>query len=514
MKKLVFTIFGFFLAINLMFGGGIVTNTNQSTTWTRMLARDASTSIDAVYYNPAGLTKLSDGLHISVSNQSIFQTRTISNSLFPGKEWEGKVNVPFYPNLYVAYKTGKFAFSAGFTPIGGGGSAKYDNGIPMIEMLIAGLPANFTALGANGNYSYTSSFEGSSVYYGIQGGVSYEINDIISVYAGARYVMAKNSYKGEITNILLNSVNPNMPFLTNGILTTAAGNYQAGVVGINNAYSGGATAGTLVSAVEPSGGPLTTLLAAVGYPSSVNLGTAQVIFNQTAAGFTLGAGYLADKELDAEQTGSGYTPILGANIALMEDKINIGIKYEFKTNMEVTNKTTKDVAISQTATMFPDGAKTNADIPAMLSIGASYKFSDKFSAQAGYHTYFDKGTGWSVIKDSNPEISKIDKNFWEASVGLEYSISDKILISCGYLAGVTGVNSYYNSDLGFSLNSTTLGLGGAYIINDMISLEIGAFNSWYKSETAANPSQPTYTQTYGKSNMGISLGLNFSFGGE
>ncbi len=44
--------------------GGIVTNSNQSAAYVRMLARDASTSIDAVYYNPAGLTKLDRRAHV------------------------------------------------------------------------------------------------------------------------------------------------------------------------------------------------------------------------------------------------------------------------------------------------------------------------------------------------------------------------------------------------------------------------------------------------------------------
>ena len=38
----------------------IITNTNQSTQYLRLFARNASTDTDAVYYNPAGLTKLSE----------------------------------------------------------------------------------------------------------------------------------------------------------------------------------------------------------------------------------------------------------------------------------------------------------------------------------------------------------------------------------------------------------------------------------------------------------------------
>lgn len=51
------------------FAGGFLTNTNQNVLFLRMLARDASTRIDAVYSNPAGLAFIEggDGLHLSLN---------------------------------------------------------------------------------------------------------------------------------------------------------------------------------------------------------------------------------------------------------------------------------------------------------------------------------------------------------------------------------------------------------------------------------------------------------------
>ncbi|MGC9364985.1 MAG: hypothetical protein ACP5FZ_10505, partial [Fidelibacterota bacterium] len=103
--------------------GGIVTNTNQSAAYMRTLNRNASTDVDAVYYNPAGLTKLEEGLHLSLSNQSIWQTKTVTNS-YPNlnnDEFVGDVSAPLFPNLYLAYKKGNVVISGGFEPIGGGG---------------------------------------------------------------------------------------------------------------------------------------------------------------------------------------------------------------------------------------------------------------------------------------------------------------------------------------------------------------------------------------------------------
>ncbi len=130
-----------------LFAGGLVTNTNQSALFTRLQSRNASTVIDAVYYNPAGLTKLEDGFHFSLNNQTIGQTKTITTTYpyLAGSpvEYVGTVSAPVFPSVYAAFKTGKMAFSAGFNPIGGGGGAKYDNGLPSFEMSI-GRPGSCT----------------------------------------------------------------------------------------------------------------------------------------------------------------------------------------------------------------------------------------------------------------------------------------------------------------------------------------------------------------------------------
>ena len=93
------------LATSSLFAGGLLTNTNQSVHFLRNPARDASTEIDAVYTNPAGVVFLSDGFHISLNNQSAFQTRTITSTFAPfagyggnaTKEYGAKTNSPIVP---------------------------------------------------------------------------------------------------------------------------------------------------------------------------------------------------------------------------------------------------------------------------------------------------------------------------------------------------------------------------------------------------------------------------------
>ncbi len=195
-----------FLLSGTMFAGGILTNTNQSAMYTRMPARDATLGIDAVYYNPAGLTKLADGFHFSINNQFVGQTRTVISDYqyLNDPKYLGDVSAPLFPGIYAVYKTGKWAFSAGFNPIGGGGGATYNRGLPSFEMPISDLPTALSSQGMNVTaYRMNTFFEGQSVFFGYQANISYAINDMISVALGGRYVTAKETYTGYIKDIEL-----------------------------------------------------------------------------------------------------------------------------------------------------------------------------------------------------------------------------------------------------------------------------------------------------------------------
>ncbi|MFO7827490.1 MAG: hypothetical protein R6V23_02605, partial [Bacteroidales bacterium] len=77
MKRITLLLIGILIVPFFSYSGGIVTNQNQSAAYIRMFARDASTDIDAVFFNPAGLTKLSDGFHFSLNNQYILQNKYV-----------------------------------------------------------------------------------------------------------------------------------------------------------------------------------------------------------------------------------------------------------------------------------------------------------------------------------------------------------------------------------------------------------------------------------------------------
>jgi long-chain fatty acid transport protein len=227
MKKTGIILIAGLILMSIVFGGGIVTNTNQSAEFLRTLNRNASTSLDAAYYNPAGLTQLDDGFYAYVSNQTIFQTRTIVSSSaalsqlgFPlHDEYVGETTVPFYPNIYLIHKMDKLAFAGGLTVIGGGGTATYDDGLASFEALALGKAASGLAnfgVGPSG-YAIDAEFDGSSTYLGFQGEVAYAVNDMVSVAVGARYVTATNTYEGSLDAVFdvfpPNIIGPEYPYL-------------------------------------------------------------------------------------------------------------------------------------------------------------------------------------------------------------------------------------------------------------------------------------------------------------
>ena len=236
-------------------------------------------------------------------------------------------------------------------------------------------------------------------------------------------------------------------------------------------------------------------LVGAGQPKTTPIAQAQVVYNtvatQSAGGaaqLTAGAAQMTglatqtgDKEVDVIQIGTGYTPRTGT---------------------------------------FPDGAKSRADMPAMLSIGASYPVTSKLTASLGFNYYFDKNADYGKKDTLGAYVtneSVIDKNYYELALGLEYNITDKFMVSAGLLHSQTGVMKSYQTDLSYSLTSNTVGFGGQYKITPGIGLNLGALITMYnKDDKTFNHKLGTAyiptTEVYEKSNWVLSVGLDIKIG--
>lgn len=213
MRKLFLISIGLLIVSTSTFAGGLLTNTNQHVLFLRMLARDASTQIDAVYSNPAGVAFMEDGFHLSLNGQSAFQTRTITSTFAPfagfggnaTKVYKGEASAPFVPSVFAVYKKDKWAFSANFAITGGGGKATFNEGLGSFESQVAMIPKLLKEQGfVADKYSVNSFMEGKQYIFGLQLGATYKITDYLSVFGGARINYVSNAYSGYLKDIQAN----------------------------------------------------------------------------------------------------------------------------------------------------------------------------------------------------------------------------------------------------------------------------------------------------------------------
>ncbi|MBC8403157.1 MAG: hypothetical protein H8E14_16850 [Candidatus Marinimicrobia bacterium] len=534
------------LLFSFVFAGGIVTNTNQSADFTRTLNRNASTDLDAVFFNPAGLSKLDDGFHLYLSNQTISQGREITSdvSFLNAEKFEGTTFAPVFPNFYLAYKMNRLTFAAGFTPIGGGGSAEFPDGLPSFEVPASVIPASLVAGGIpTTSYSLDVEFNGSSIYMGGQASVTFKINDMISVAAGARYFSAMNTYEGHLKDIMVDPTYPDLGFdgsmtsapafftTMQGALTAGAAQATAGATSATGGAAGlqplidlgagGTSFDNLVlggymtqAQIDEVGAGLTAL--GFTWDSSVYTpNTAQASFSGAAASLTTMAADLttqagemaynaaatADIEVDAEQTGTAFAPIFGLYVSPMEN-LGIGIRYEAMAALELENSTKVDGS-----GLFPDGAKTNADMPAMLGVGVAYKVMPSLRLEFDYNLYFNEAVDWDGKEDHV-------ENGTEIGFAAEFALSNALTLSGGYLISTSGAKDTYHTDLSYSLNSSTLGFGAKYALNPTTALSVGFSNTMYEEGSKTGVDYRgliTGKETYLKTAVVFAFGIQKSF---
>ena len=532
MKKLITLITAFSMGVSA-FAGGLLTNTNQSVHFLRNPAQDASTDIDAAYSNPAGLIYLTDGFHFSLTNQSAFQTRTVTSTFAPfaanggnaTKVYNAKTNAPLIPSFQAAYKKDKLALSASFAIIGGGGEATFANGLPSFEAPVSLIPMGLTAAGVKTtNYSIEQYLNGKQFIFGFQLNATYKFNDMISGAVGVRVNYLTGSYDGYLRNIQINpqhaSLNPNgnmMPantFFTNA--ATAANGASASLDPVVTAGYGAYTMSQLVSAGVIKSAQVTALSNGLGTNvSSYTVNQVQGGYKAAATSYTTNAAKTADKVVDCKQTGWGVTPILGLDIHPL-DNLLIGLKYEFGTKLNVTN----DTKVDNTG-LYPDGEVNRNDIPALLTIGAQYTL-DKVKITGGYHHFYD-----TEAKLPNDRQKSINSGINEYLLGAEYAINKTFLVSAGGQLTRTGVTDAYQKDMSYSLNSVSIGFGGAVNLTKQLRLNVAYFFTKYDKWTKVVDKDQVFnaaantkgyngtglggTDVYDRTNNVIGVGLDYNF---
>jgi long-chain fatty acid transport protein len=445
--------------------GGLMTNTNYHIAFDRMFARGATTEIDAAYSNPAGLAWGHEGWQLSLNFQKPWQNRDIEASV-PGylgtgfdKKYEGVASAPIVPALFASYKKNRLAFSAMIGIVGSGGFVEYDEGIPMFEVPLRALLAQAGMMPSA--YGYSANMKGKQYIYGAQVNVAYKFCEQFSAAIGLR----GNYYDG----------------------------YNRGFV---NASIGGLT--------DPANSS----------PPKTKVD-------------------LIDLHLDCIQRGFGVAPII--SLDYHNGPLTIAARYEFRTKISTENDTKElsarikntdpttaglmpyiegDMALAQfgdKVAAYMDGAKTRYDMPALLVAAIGYDFTPKFRAALEYHFFDDKHA-----KMAGDRQETLEHGTHEILAGVEYDINEKFTVSCGGQRTDYGLSDAYQQNTSFACDSYSVGLGGAWNINEKMRLNVSYFCSLYSDYTKGPQSNYqgtpyTGTETYSRTNHVIGVGLDYKF---
>ncbi len=452
MRKLLFSALCA-LSFSAVQAGGLMTNTNYHIAFDRMFARGATTEIDAAYSNPAGLAWGHEGFQLSLNFQKPWQKRDIK---LGNTTYEGVASAPIVPALFAAYKKDRIALSAMIGIVGSGGFVKYDQGVPQYNVMVQSMMSSIIpqlnqlpGINIPSNYALNSEMKGKQYIYGGQLNFTYKILDCLSAAVGIRANYYDGYYRGHV------------------------------IADAQNEY-----------------------------------------------------GQLAKLLLDVDQKGWGFTPLVSINYH--KGPLTLSARYEFRTKLNPENSTNvldaglgnglvakvaavpvygeatlikiKEALAPQLAgatAAFQDGACTRYDMPALLAIAAGYEFTPKLRAALEYHFFDDKNA-----KMANNRQEELTHGTHEILAGIEYDINEKFTISCGGQRTDYGLSDGYQQDTSFACDSYSLGLGGAWNINEKVRLNASYFCTLYSDY---NKQAVFGQETYSRTNHVIGVGIDYKF---
>src|SRR5574344_8671 len=290
MKKVISSSVMLFMATATVCAGGLVTNSNQSAAFMRNPARDALTEVDAAYYNPAGVAFMSNGFHFGFSNQAAFQQRNVTGTLIPS-------SIPVAPGVTVPVD-----FSSTMQ------NREYKGTInsPVIPSI---------------DFAYVTDRWSISSHFGVPGGGG-----------SCEYADGLPMFDAMIRASIFQKV------------LTASGNpTTANTVATNSAVASSFTGKSFLFGWQVGGSYKVTdyLSFAVGARLSYYMANYNGKVN-----FTVPGSAQTTYNLDCDQSGLGFAPILGVNYK--KDGLSVAVKYEFRTSIEAENDTKE----------FPDAFET------------------------------------------------------------------------------------------------------------------------------------------------------------
>ena len=429
------------------FAGGLLTNTNQNAAFLRNPSRDAVIAIDGVYSNPAGIAFMPQGFHLSVSWQAAWQKRQINST-------------------FAAY------------PLNGGAQTKDFEGVAKAPII----PSFQAAYVINDKWSVSAQFAVGG------GGGKCEFDNGLPMFEKLVY---SNAVAG------VNALIPGASVARYGLNQKLTGEQYFYGIQVGGTYK-------LADNFSVFGG-VRTVLASCSYVGGITGINGDVKLPEAMGGTVMPNQIQSDDLLlDCSQSGTGFTPIIGLDWNL--GKLNLAAKYEFRTKINLENESSNTPNVDVMMPAYANKAKVRSDIPAILTLGAQYQVTGAVRVMGGFHYYWDKDAKAGLAGTS--KLMNYGDNTWEANLGLEWDVNDKVLLSIGGQRTQYGFDDEDMVDTSFNISSTAVCVGGAYKFNEKMKLNVGYMHSFYGEHEVANQyGKDIYTRK--NDVIGASLDITF-----
>lgn len=422
-------------------------------------------------YNPAGQSRLEQGKYAQVGVQYAVGYEKMS---YEGKEHKAKLRQAI-PNVTFTSVDANGATFFNFGALAGGGKLKYD-GVSGVDVL-----SDVNKFDGLGVYDRGSSLTGKNMYEQATLGRAFNVNENLSLSVAGRVVHGTRELKGNL-NI---GVNPSPA-------------YQA------------AKAAEIKKAVL------------AGKLSPTEAKAKGQALQQTTA-YLVKNGLQGD--LDSKREAWGYGFQLGINYKV-DERLNLAARYDSRVKMNFKAKGSENqlntaAILGQNiglTTFYPQytiGERVRRDLPAILSVGASYKVTDNYLVSGAANYYFNRHAKMDRVTAFGGHEYGLDyKNGWEIALGNEYKINDKFTLIGSANYARTGAKSSSFNDTEYALNSFTLGAGVKYQYDETTAITASVAHFMYdkKDGTFTDRYQGvTENQKYHKGITAFGLSLTKKF---
>ena len=198
-------------------------------------------------------------------------------------------------------------------------------------------------------------------------------------------------------------------------------------------------------------------------------------------------GNLANLSLDVDQKGWGFTPLV--SLAFHQGPFTLTARYEFRTKIETKNETNSLNAdlnttklVTEPLTQLVVAGAISAEQAQAIGQGIQQKMGGGFSA---YTAPYEDG---AKTRYDMPALLSV-------AAGFEFTPKLRATVE-------------YQQNTSFACDSYSVGLGGAWNINEKVRLNAGYFCSIYSDYEK----QATYgLETYSRTNHVIGLGIDYKF---